>query len=104
MTAIRKPSLEFHRTRAPKHSFFGVGDRLVWIDATGRYRIVLTKRIAGVDIPKPSRRYLILFDRLPWLGAGLPASPIVGGYDTLPAACQERGCGMNLAERYRPQT
>ena len=65
MTAIRKPSLEFHRTRAPKHAFFGAGDRLVWIDATGRYRIVLTKRIAGVEIPKPSRRYLILFDGCP---------------------------------------
>ena len=58
-------SLEFRRVRAPKHAFFAAGDRLVWLDATGRYRIVLTKRIAGVEIPKPSRRYLILFDGRP---------------------------------------
>jgi hypothetical protein len=58
-------SLEFRRARAPKHPIFAVRDRLVWVDATGRYRIVLTKRIAGVEIPKPSRRYLILFDDRP---------------------------------------
>ena len=87
-----------------KHPFFGVRGSA----GMGRCHGPLSDRVDETDRGgRDSQAIPAVSDpvrRLPWLGAGVPPSPIVGCHHTLPAACPQRGCSMNLAERYRPKT